>query len=190
MDLIDLFNRNSERENTLKSLSVFESEYKVKVPPLLTLFYTLYNNNFYDTSPLKYFNIKLGRVKQFYSFECILNQEYEIVEFFPIDQIFPNINRIYNVDHQVMKNKYIPIGECLDQGYLLVGTEPENIDQIFIEYGHKNQIEFVCDNIFVYVMSHIVSLRERDLPDNYGLINLYRNWNEDFWRIRGEEENS
>lgn len=72
-------------------------------------------------------------------------------------------------------------------GAIFVGYGKQNLDEIILHLWEEDPgYEKLANNIFDFV-NDIVSepLSEEDYPEiNYS--DLYKNWGEDFWRVRNE----
>lgn len=82
---------------------------------------------------------------------------------------------------------YLPIGATgLNEG-LFVGTKGENTDVIFSIRNDTEPRQFTkpCAHIFEFVKGlRVVSLDEKYLFGDIKYDNLYKKWDEDFWRVR------
>jgi hypothetical protein len=108
-----------------------------------------------------------------------------VYELFTLEKSFDVLQSVYQNNEEVMRLKLLPIGECALNGMLMLGTDQNNQDQIFFEQPHGEQrITLIADNIFKFMRGI------RQLPDEKGNIGrytysqLYKNWGEDFWRVR------
>ena len=100
------------------------------------------------------------------------------------------MQNVYSIDDEINNKNYAIIGECFDNIFLLLGINDYNRDQIFLEntnlFPSGDRILFLEENIFSFV-SHLV-LRKK-LIIGYGIESyskIYKEWHEDFWRIREE----
>ncbi len=105
------------------------------------------------------------------SFEC----------FMKIEEVFdPNIFQMYLDDFGL-----IPISHHAFSGSLMLGCRPKNLDQIFL-MRDSNEFEFIAENILHFIYQ--LEIDFFDIPTKLIPL-LYKNWGEDFWRIR-EEDNT
>ena len=71
-------------------------------------------------------------------------------------------------------------------GGIGVGTKEDEIDKIIlIPDGNVNESKVISDNVFSFVRGMYSFVAWDHVKTN----RLYKNWGEDFWRVRGEEEN-
>jgi hypothetical protein len=70
----------------------------------------------------------------------------------------------------------MPIGRHSHGGGIVIGIREDNMDKIF--YNHDSHFEFIEPNVFSFVRN--LKWVESDSKD-FGKV--YRNWNEDFWKI-------
>ena len=84
----------------------------------------------------------------------------------------------------------LPFCDCpaynRDGGGIGVGTQGEEIDKIILirDPEDEEQVEIIADNIFNFVRG-LESFVAWDEPN---VKNLYKNWGEDFWRVREDKE--
>ena len=88
------------------------------------------------------------------------------------------------------KNGLIPIGATGTSAIIYVGTSNDDSDKVFLEY--ENNWTFICSNVFEFVRGLEFWTREddKDLKQTIIFSNLSRNWREDFWRAKADENNS
>lgn len=96
----------------------------------------------------------------------------------------------FDTDDEIHNMKLVPFGVCFANMVLMVGIGDKNEDKLYIEntshFKNDKRFLFVADNVFQFV--HGLYLKEIDLTP-YGIndySDLYKNWNEDFWRIKGK----
>jgi len=85
-------------------------------------------------------------------------------------------------------NGLIPIGATGTSAIIFLGSSGQDSDKIFLEY--ENDWTYICDNIFEFVRGLDYWTREDD-PNSRQTIpfsKLSRNWREDFWRIKNNQE--
>ena len=84
----------------------------------------------------------------------------------------------------LIEKELIPIGTNSFNQYLMLGVGEENADKIYYESRSEDKIELLSDNIFEYFTKiEVVPKTSYSLPH---LNVLYKNWGENFWRIREE----
>jgi len=183
MTYLDFLRIRKDWYNFKKEIIKFEKQADILLPPIYRTFLMTYNTNYVNTrNLLSYYDSQYDKELQFYQGEFLGDNHINIQTIFPLEKMLPNMETVYSKDDFIWQNDVIAIGECNDQGYLLVGVGEENIDKIYIEYNHKEyRIKNIASNIFDFFLNYKIVAIEDDLP-------LYKNWGEDFWRIRKNKE--
>lgn len=111
-----------------------------------------------------------------------------LYELLSLEESINAMKNAYSNDDEIHKMGFAMIGECIDNISLLVGLSNDNADNIYLEnsslFPSGDRFLFVAQNIFEFI--RMLSLVEREYI-GYGLTgyeSLYRNWGEDFWRVR------
>lgn len=163
-------------------------EFIQEIPPIYRSFCNCYVPDSYaneDISPFRYYNSKYSIISNFGEYSTVFNgQSIELSNLFDLDLVANQIEVLNNSDDEIdnqLLNGLIPIGITHQNAYLLLGTAHYNRDKVYLQnigeenVGLANDILDFCKNIYAFPK---VSPR---MPDHNV---LYRNWNEDFWRIR------
>lgn len=165
----------------------YEKQFDIALPPIFKSFYTVFEPYFgvekykmNDESEIKTFTSTI------YSSLDLDNYTFEEDEFaFESFKSLPGLftfepsNKDYAKDMLFIAN----------HGYwggLMVGIGKENSDKIFHNSGTK-VVTFIADNIFELLQKMIVVEHEIDgsLIDTK---KVYKNWGEDFWRVKEDGE--
>lgn len=89
-----------------------------------------------------------------------------------------------DADDDWVDRGWAPVASCGGGGNICVGYFQENADQIFLETSWGEIIQ-LADDIFEFVQKlALVPVPEEDLAEGITFDRLYRNWGEDFWRVR------
>ena len=102
---------------------------------------------------------------------------------------FNDLNKVLSLKDEVEEwssNGYLPIGYCGFNGGILLGTNGEDKDKIIL-HDFDGEVEFrpIANNIFKFVRGLVLKpIDEIHLKDNAKFDQLYKNWGEEFWRIR------
>ena len=179
----------------IKGLEILKPRYssisnqELPYPPLYKLFYTVYE---IAKGKLKNPSVYLEQINQFAGImEQRIDCEVDFVlyDFLSMDESKIFIENTYT-DLSHLK-EYYPIAECDSNKALMVGLTPEIADQIFIEntsrFSDGSRFKFIARNIFEFMPK--VSLVELE-KIGYGIkgySSLYKNWGEDFWRVRKDK---
>jgi hypothetical protein len=162
-----------------------EAKYGINIPPL----YRMFLNMFYIGEDSIYFD-------KYYS------DEYK--DFFPCSDFFyePDRDKVmftgflsiensleirstaYEGD-EVFSKGLIPIGHTASNSAIHIGTQGEEVDKIIFDSDSPGRFENLGINIFEF-MQHIVlkPLPREDIIGRVDQSQLYRNWNEEFWRVK------
>jgi hypothetical protein len=156
-------------------------------PPIYQLFSNFFNLKRGGLKKIKFKSTEDGNLTTFGYFIYYLEQEkdeYEIYDFFSLEESLEIHERLYTVSDSENDDGLFPIGSCSFDTMIMVGTKPENQDQIFFERNRKEKIVKVANNIFEFIQSCEFQEMEEIFiaPVNYK--QLYQNWREDFWRVR------
>lgn len=185
MNYLNFLKVTVDNRKIVSNISDFENEFGHKFPPILKTFYATYDFSMINKeSLLCYFDQKYNTTIQFYESDYIHDNHISLITMFTPTEIMDVMKSIYQDDLAITAG-YIAVGECIDQGILLAGINENNIDKIFIEYAHADQrIRLINNNIFEFFQDYEIRPVIKDLPSGMKLDNLYKNWNEDFWRVK------
>lgn len=124
--------------------------------------------------------------------EIINGEEYyaTIDYIFEYERILEEIEKYKRKDENWNRLGFVQIGLIHWSDVLLIGVEEHNMDEIW-RYGQGMGI-VTCkldNNIFDFFSRLQVSVDEETLEELgiTDITKLYRNWGEDFWRVREEE---
>ena len=103
---------------------------------------------------------------------------------------FYDIAEIYTASDSILeKEDYLVVGAFHTPDLLLVGINEENKDKIFVKFGDTPfdmpHIRYLDTNIYSFLNSCEV-VYSLNILGNISVSQLYRNWGEDFWRVREE----
>ena len=158
-----------------------ENNFGLSIPTEFKLFYKLIENSnpffeYYDQSEDFCFRlskwIKIGisdvKIDSFYSFES-LKLSWEK---------FKGMNGLHL--------KFLPFGMLSNphNGQLLFCIDRNNFCEIFYKESEDINPIFLCSNLFDLFRSMRVELRT---DKSINTDQLYKNWNENFWRVRDDE---
>lgn len=169
----------------------FEEFYKKPIPKMLKKCYSIYDIGRGKMQSEKVFLPRQGRCYEF----CDLaytgkHSDYVYVyELVSLGESIDSMRNAFEEDDEIWKMDVACIGSCMSNMVLMVGIGEHNADHIFLEntsiHPNGQRLWHVTDDIFDF-FKHWV-LTERPSLSFASYADLYRNWNEDFWRIRGEE---
>ncbi len=167
--------------NSLPNFSALE-ENGIHLPPLYKLFFKYYQNGtFYS-----FYNFQNLNNEPFNFLTTIINKHKDIPIF---DTLLDEYGIIKNI-HFCEGLDFIPIG-YFGSEMMLIGSIRENQDIIYKHrFNDRNNMDVpflkIADSFFELI-SYFEEI-ESDLVTIENRNKLYRNWGEDFWRIREDEK--
>jgi len=107
---------------------------------------------------------------------------------------FDDINKVVNDWGSYLCNekewddfKFLRIADIGQGGGLFVSTRKEDLDVIYQVVWDWDEPYFkVADNIFELIKGFVLTDVSGDIADDYNTSQLYKNYGEDFWRVREE----
>lgn len=147
------------------------------------LFHSTFDSNSYADSYFNYYN---DEMKITYGFGATShNFKLNLEEFIEPSKIMESKNRIY-VDQEDMdpiEQNFLPIGICSMNQILLLGVGESNLDEIYLDTFFKEpRFQFIANDIFEFLRG--IELEPKNYGDFKDFSQLYKNWGEDFWRVR------
>jgi hypothetical protein len=114
---------------------------------------------------------------------------HDIVEF--RDDVY---NEIYDDDgtgNKEIRENFLPIAECNSSMMLLLGYNGDYVDKIYIDLiSIEPRIKYVSDNIFEFCRNTYLSIGKNSFSYLKEQPKFYKNFEEDFWRIRDDGDAS
>jgi hypothetical protein len=112
-------------------------------------------------------------------------------EIFSLEKALEVRNRLYNEKDDVFTRGYFPFGEDGTGHFILmVGIGENNCEKIYVEspdqsFQEGERFTLLANNIFQFFRG-FEYVEIENLGDGVTYTQLYRNWGEDFWRVREE----
>lgn len=189
MNYLSFFKLKSiDDKETQKSIIEFESSSEIKLPIIFKTFFETYETDFNDLGNALVCLDEINNYKTpFYNGQFAGREDSEVVLYnlFKLSDIIKNMKAVYPLNDEIWQMEMIPIGECAFQSYLMVGVGKENQDKIYIEnVTEKERVVYLSENIFEFFKNYIIEADESYLPNGASFSKLYKNWGEDFWRVR------
>jgi hypothetical protein len=167
-------------------VSSLEKEYSIELPYLYKLFlqtfkieekliYTdrVYSRHFDDFFECSYFRTELD------------HDNIMFTGFLPIEQSFHIRETMYDKDDEIITKGYLPIGHSALNATLHLGTNGDEKDMLILESDKSQRFTNLQVNIFEFVRSIVLVEVDRDfMVDGILHSQLYKNWGEDFWRVK------
>jgi hypothetical protein len=181
--------KKASSEQKLK-VSEFEIQFKLTLPPIYKLFCQVFELSRFkfemysesgDGQDLNYCSQVYYKPKGKYE------DNIGITGLDNIETVFNNWKKMIGYGEDDKKSNLLRIAGIGRGGAIFVGYGKQNLDEIILHLWEEDPgYEKLANNIFDFV-NDIVSepLSEEDYPEiNYS--DLYKNWGEDFWRVRNE----
>ena len=173
------------------NLSKIESDFGFSLPPLFKIFlstFQLGKNNVLKTE--KYLHPRLGDY-----FICSAPLYFPLKDnnkWFLSVSYFESIEQILNDWKSYSKNEkewteygFLRIAGIGQGGGLFVGTRSDTKDAIYqVVWDWEEPYMKVAENIFEFIKGFVHTSDSLILREEYSQSQLYKNWDEDFWRIR------
>lgn len=166
-------------------VSRLEQEFKFKLPPIFKMFASHFELGQFYTE--KYFVPKYNDYYYIVGNEYESNKDVDCTGFFQIDKIFENKSTLQGYGDEDIEKELIRIAEIGLGGSIFVGTKEDEIDTIILSvWDREPQYKILAKNIFDFMQGmKSIPVPEEELIDaKYS--QLYKNFGEDFWRVREE----
>ena len=164
-----------------------EEKYGLVLPPIYKLFL-----EFFDGVSIIQEKILLPKtnndIRACTSFRYKSDPEVGIMNF--ISDLEMAYESWIGLDERIQNRGMFPIATSgIHSGGIVVGTKNNDADKIFIDTDYKERFIFVANNIFEFVREiEQFEIQKEYMPLKIEHKNLYKNWGEDFWRIRDDEK--
>jgi SMI1-KNR4 cell-wall len=186
MNYTNFLESRQDRTAAILETNSFEAIVRIKLPPIYKEFYRIFNiDAFKEGVMLKYLSPQNNNIGYFTVSNFNHDDSFVLYNFLSLNDAILYTERVYSHEDLLNKECIYPIGECFNQGTLMLGYGSKNADSIFVEYAHEEKRVFkLADSIFDFLSMYHV---EPDIDYIPSLNQLYKNWGEDFWRIRDVE---
>jgi hypothetical protein len=198
MDYLDHLGRVANKQQRKVDIANLEQQLGYELPKLLKTFYLIYQVNdlkqYRKGSHLDYNYLVWNDVRKYSSVVALFVSDfkelgYDPETFYEFKSIPTVIEDWFNDDYKQLRQDYMVVGETSWHFPLMVGISTENSDMIFVYDMDNRELKYLADNIFEYLMNIELDFSNNyNLPEGKTVNDLYKNWGEDFWRVR--EENS
>ncbi len=165
-------------------LGQLESKYGVSIPPL----YGLFLKCFYPKIEIDaYLDTHQNEEYLLYSSDEVCNEYVMMDNFLDIETTLKDWNENQYYD-QLYEWNFLPIAQTQTRYIFCVGLEGNMKDKIILDIeSYDSEFEVVANDIFEFIRK--IKYKELNGLWNGTKYNqLYKNWGEDFWRVRKEEE--
>jgi hypothetical protein len=197
MDYLDHLGRVIDKDNRIYQINQFEKVLGINLPRVLRIFYLLYQVN--DLQRIKKgshvdFNYLVYNDDRKYTNRMALFQSeykksgYDPSTFYEFSIINEVLKNFFNDDYSKYEKEFIVIGETSWHFPLMIGIKFENSDKVYVYDLDKDKLVFLAENVFEYLMNIKLDFSNNyNLPVGKTVNDLYKNWNEDFWRVKADE---
>lgn len=176
---MNLFKFN-ESDNTSEILDV-ENKLGFNLPPLYKEFVKTFKIG--ENAILKNEYSIEGNLSYCSSYEYVPNLDFNFEYFMTLSQSFDYWDDVEESDVQKQQLLY-PIGVNGSYDGINVGIGDENLDKIF--WVNEDEVVLIANSIFDFIKGIKIWTVEQDedLKGSIPFDKLYKNWGEDFWRIK------
>ncbi len=169
-----------------------EKQFGFTLPPFYRLFIETFETGTKSLKSECFFNPKRNEkyILTAPLFEPLKDNEkwfLSISSFFSIQEIFNDWNSYLKNEKEWDEFKFLRISDIGQGGGLFVSTRPVDVDVIYqVVWDWEEPYFKVADNIFEFIKGFTLPPATNPLPENYETSQLYKNYGEDFWRVREE----
>jgi hypothetical protein len=174
----------------------FVDYYKHPIPPKIEIFYNKFDilrggmisatvfiqteNKVFNVGQLNY----LGNYSEFIG----------LYDFVSIQESVESMKNSFTLEDEIHQMEVAYIADCIDNKALMVGIGHENLDKIYLEcsehFSNGRRIIEVANDIFDFLGNLVLIEKESIGLGISGYNRLYKNWGEDFWRIKEDITNA
>lgn len=171
-------------------LQKIEDQFGFSLPPLYRLFVSTFHlgkgtferevflnplrNELYDFKAPLYYPLEADE-------KWFLSVSY----FDTIEQIYMDWSTYMKKEKEWMEYGFIRIAGIGQGGGLFIGTRPENVDVVFeVIWDFEEPYFKVADNILELMKGFTFTENNKPLADGFLSNQLYKQWDENFWRVR------
>jgi hypothetical protein len=194
MDYLDHLGRVNDTDLRLNQIIHFEKMSKIALPKILRIFYLMYQVNdlqkFKKGAPTDFKFLVYDDQRNYTNGMTLFISDYkesgyDPSHYYEFDSIKDVIQNFFNDDFEKYQNDFIVIGETSWHFPLMIGMNSENCDKVYVYDLDKDKLVFLAENIFEYLMNIKLDFSNNfNLPIGKTVNDLYKNWNEDFWRLK------
>jgi hypothetical protein len=173
----DLLKARGAEDNL--DIDAMEKQYGLQLPPLYRLFAQTYHLGETKLFRPEYWDEQKKRLFPLMGYIFEKNHEAGFSYFISLEEAFAN----WKAEDD---KEYFPIAGGNYAGIYVALTPPE-VDKVILDTCLSNRYIVLADNVFEFVRNIEVKLIDREyLYTDFSTEQLYKNWGEDFWRIREE----
>jgi hypothetical protein len=165
-------------------ITAMEKKNGVTLPPLYKLCASYFELGSYKSE--KYI-IKSNEFKDSLIIPKYNGNEYIEWDFFSIENVFEHYSSLLGYGDEDMEMGLLRIAPISFGGSIFVGIRENNMDKVILSLWDKFPVyETLADNIFEFIHNFKVLKTPEDELIDAKYSQLYKNWGEDFWRVREE----
>lgn len=187
---LELFQTRSNKEGL--NILELELKYNIQIPEKYRLFVQLFQLGVdllsgENSLISEYVFLEKEKVtKRFTTAIYEEDQMFGFIGFYELETCLNVYNDFINErDSIIYEHNFLPIAAIDNQMLLCLGTMGEETDKIFlVDEQAINRVRLISDNIFVFANGFRPRILSWLTYQNTKIDNLYKNWNEDFWRVK------
>lgn len=174
------------REKSALKIEFLETKNSIYLPPIYKIFIETFclgeKEIFIEKYKLKNSNILFPLMSYNYFFN---DENIGFSHFIEIEKAF-DVFLSGGLNDLIYEKKYFPIASSDGNG-LYVGTTGLEVDKILWDGADGNLPKIIANNVFEFIRDiKIENVKEEFLYGNTKYSKLYKNFGEDFWRVREE----
>jgi hypothetical protein len=183
---------NTRNFNNQLDITQIEKLINEKIPILYSLFLNTFevhenciNEDFYQSNNNQLY-CSTFRYKQ-YNFSSKYPDNYIIFDgFINVENATNAYLENIKYQHDIRINHMLCVGTAGGNNGIFVGLNAEKLDKIY--FVSESDFYQIADNIFEFVrcIEFLSNEEDSEIMEDVPYSKLYRNWNEDFWRVREE----
>ena len=173
-------------KNIEEALSHFEAENEIALPNL----YRLFIKTFEEKIILPLVNDENYGLRSLYDFGINNYPDIVQLDLIEYESAEDSFDMLFDGIDEIDSNEMFLIGKTPFKEGVFVGISDDLYDKIIL-YNHTDEVQFkfLADDIFTFV-SHFESRPHNRDSEQFKLENLYKNWGDEFWRIRSEDQST
>jgi hypothetical protein len=179
--------------NDMPNLTELEISYSLTLPPLYKLFC-----NYFTGGKLHYEEYIINNdltnlhycVGSFYAPKGLDGANIGLTSIYHLEEVFENRKTLAGYGDEDIEKGLIRIADIGMGGGIFVGTHQGEEDLIFLSIWDKEPLyEKIADNIFQFIQGiESVNIPENELIGGIRFNQLYKNWGEDYWRVKEQQQ--
>lgn len=156
--------------------------------------YREFNNTYriaglFESEKNQYFDKEQNKKRSLGMYQFTLKPSVIVDTFFDPTEIPLKLEMLLDLEDEseaeIIKNGFIPFAFCSSSQLLMISTNDNTtIDRIFLYTPwNADPLELIAENIFHFFQHYVLNIEDAFISSDL-IKSLYRNWGEDFWRVK------